>query len=88
MLVDCFVEMNLLQLSETLNDGEREWTSMIHTGVHDNSLLKLTADSLPPKCSTEIDKLITELNEKIHQRDTILTKVGIMHPFVDCVQFY
>lgn len=68
--------MNLLQLSQTLNDGgERDWTSMLHTGLCDESLSTLTIGSLPPNSSTEIVKLITDLNENLSQRDAILTKV-------------
>lgn len=79
--------MNLPQLTETFNDGEREWTSMLcyaHTGVNDSSLLRLTADLLPPKVhSTEINELIADLNQHNHQRDAILTKV--VYPFGYCV---
>lgn len=67
--------MNLLQLSESLNDDEPEWPSLLHTGLDDQSLTKLTIDLLPPHGLAEISKLITDLNEIVYQRDEILIKV-------------
>lgn len=68
--------MNSLHLCDTFVDGEREWMCTLQTGLQDNSLSKLTADSLPPKCSEQIDKLMLDLSEKIDERNETLTQVG------------
>lgn len=72
--------MNLLDLSETENGDlglvdDRQLSLMIHTGLDDTNLSTLTAGYLPPKNANVIDKLITDLHRKTHNRNVILTKV-------------
>lgn len=73
--------MNRLHLSQTdAYDGERQWISVLHTGIDDKSISMLT-DDLPPKdwtCSEipEITKLMVHLSVKTNEREVILKKVA------------
>jgi len=60
--------MNLLDFSETQDEEQRVWISMVQTGLSDNSFSKLTSCSLPPKFCDEVHKLILELNNENSQR--------------------